>query len=513
LLQELVQQRIAQMKVNLFVIDEAHSISQWGHDFRPAYLECNTLRILKPNIPIMALTATATAKVAKDITEILQLKEPLLHKASFLRKNIAFKVYLENDKKYRLRRYCSEIKTSAIVYVRTRRMAEEVTNYLLGHQISAAFYHGGITQKEKKETLERWLQNIIKIMVATNAFGMGIDKPDVSLVLHYQIPDSIENYFQEAGRAGRDGSSANAILITNEKDKAQVKNQFLSTLPDVAFVRLIYKKLVNYFQIAYGELPTEKHQLHFNDFCSTYKLNPLLTYNTLNILDRNGVISLVASYARKATVQFIADKETLFAYLRKNASIAEIVQTILRTYGGIFEHEIKINTFLLAKKLQVSEERILAVLDKIFKDNLISYIGKHSDLEISFLVPREDDRTIHKFAHSIKGQNHLKVNRVHQMLGYIENQNSCRSVQLLHYFGEKELEPCGICDICLQNKDNTALLEKVKAHIMAILKTKPASSRTIQQTLKIEEAIIIAALQGLLENETITVNTKNEYSL
>jgi ATP-dependent DNA helicase RecQ len=511
--QELVQQRIAQMNVNLLVIDEAHCISQWGHDFRPAYLICNTLRALQPNIPIMALTATATSRVAKDIIEKLELSSPLIQKDSFLRKNIAFRVVLEQDKKYRLRQYCSAINSSGIVYVRTRRLAEELSKHLLENKISATFYHGGVPQKEKKEKLEKWLQNKVKIMVATNAFGMGIDKPDVSLVLHYQIPDCIENYFQEAGRAGRDGNKANAILITNDNDKEQVKNQFLSTLPDKALVKLVYNKLNNYFQIAYGEFNTEKYQLNFNDFCATYKLNTLLTYNALNILDRNSVISLITAFSRKSTVQFITDKETLFDYLKNNTSISEIIRTVLRTYGGIFEHEIKINTALLSKKLKLSEKKVTGVLEKLSQDGLIIYKGKHSDLEISFLVPREDDLTINKFASHLKEQNNLKTYHVNQILAYIANYRHCRSKQLLQYFGEKATKPCGICDVCISKENTEELSKHVQKDILTLLKSNPSSSRTLQKILNIEPNIILLALQGLLENGKIKLNSKNQYTV
>jgi len=511
--QELVQHRIAQMNVNLLVIDEAHCISQWGHDFRPAYLTCNTLRALQPNIPMMALTATATSRVAKDIIEKLELSSPLIQKDSFLRKNIAFRVVLEQDKKYRLRQYCSAINSSGIVYVRTRRLAEELSKHLLENKISATFYHGGVPQKEKKEKLEKWLQNKVKIMVATNAFGMGIDKPDVSLVLHYQIPDCIENYFQEAGRAGRDGNKANAILITNDNDKEQVKNQFLSTLPDKALVKLVYNKLNNYFQIAYGEFNTEKYQLNFNDFCATYKLNTLLTYNALNILDRNSVISLITAFSRKSTVQFITDKETLFDYLKNNTSISEIIRTVLRTYGGIFEHEIKINTALLSKKLKLSEKKVTGVLEKLSQDGLIIYKGKHSDLEISFLVPREDDLTINKFAAHLKEQNSLKTYHVNQMLAYIDNNRKCRSEQLLQYFGEKATKPCGICDVCVSKQNTEELSKHVQKDILTLLKSNPSSSRTLQKILNIEPNIILLALQGLLENGKIKLNSKNQYTV
>ncbi|MFS4455586.1 ATP-dependent DNA helicase RecQ [Maribacter sp. 2304DJ31-5] len=511
--QELVQQRIEQMPVNLFVVDEAHCISQWGHDFRPAYLECNTLRQLHPNIPIMALTATATAKVSNDIVDALELRVPLVVKDSFSRQNISFKVQVHEDKKYQLKRYCTRIKTSGIVYVRTRKLSEELANYLNTHRISATFFHGGISEIDKKNRLNQWLNNEMKIMVATNAFGMGIDKADVGLVVHYQIPDSLENYYQEAGRAGRNGQPAEAILLTNETDELQVKKQFLSVLPDVTFIKLVYKKLCNYFQIAYGEGYGEKFQLNFNAFCSTYKLNPLISYNTMQILDRNSVIALSESFSKKSSVQFVTNKENIKNYLQKNKPIETMVKTLLRTYGGVFEFETTINTFLLSKKLGLSENRVTQILEQLAKDGIIIYKKAHNDLELTFLVPREDDRTVNPFAHRVKQQNKIKETQVSQMLGFVTNVKKCRSQQLLKYFGEEGTLACGICDVCIQNMDNSATIRQAKIEISRFLQAAPCSSRGFIAHLEHDEKSILMAVKELLEEGTIQINQKNQYQL
>lgn len=231
-------------------------------------------------------------------------------------------------------------------------------------------------------------------MVATNAFGMGIDKPDVELVIHYQIPDCLENYFQEAGRAGRNGEPAKAILLTNKMDEEQVKNQFLSILPDIPFIKLVYNKLNNYFQIPFGEGNDQQFQLNFNGFCETYKLNPLITYNAFRVLDQNSVFALSESFSKKTSLQFSTTKERLFSYLAKNRGLAPIVQTILRTYGGVFEFNTKINTFLVAKKAGVLETMVFKTMQQLHTDDIITYQEQNSDLELTFLVPREDDSTI-----------------------------------------------------------------------------------------------------------------------
>ncbi|SKB66708.1 RecQ family ATP-dependent DNA helicase [Maribacter arcticus] len=511
--QELVQERIKGMNVSLFVIDEAHCISQWGHDFRPAYLTCSILRDLHPKVPMIALTATATKKVSEDIITSLNLQQPLIKKDSFYRKNIGFGVIMTEDKNNYLKQYCRKIKNSAIVYVRSRRKSEELSKYLLKNGLKATFYHGGIDQKAKSERLNLWLQDKVKIMVATNAFGMGIDKPDVELVVHYQIPDSVENYFQEAGRVGRNGAYSKAILLTNTTDKLLVKKQFLEVLPDVSYIKKIYLKLNNYFQIGYGEFTETKFQLNFNEFCTVYKLNSFLTYNALLILDRNSVISLSENFSKKQTIKFKTDKETLYRYIAENPKLENFIKVVLRTYGGLFEFDTQINTYLLGKKTQISESLIDLNFKQLATDNIIDYTSIASDLEILFLVHRDDDRTINRFANIIDDQNQLKIENVSKMLAYIENDTICRSVQLLQYFGETQKGVCGICDVCIKNKLGDVDVINTKLKIIECLKINKANSRELQDSLNINHDIIIIALQELLEENHITLNSINEYEL
>lgn len=511
--QELVQERIKGMNVSLLVIDEAHCISQWGHDFRPAYLTCSILRDLHPNVPMVALTATATKRVSDDIITSLNLQTPLIKKDSFFRKNIGFAVILTEDKNNQLKQYCRQINNSAIVYVRSRRKAEEISRYLLKDGLKATFYHGGIDQKTKTERLNLWLHDKVNIMVATNAFGMGIDKPDVELVVHFQIPDSIENYFQEAGRVGRNGASSKAILLTNTTDKLLVKRQFLEVLPDVAYIKTIYRKLNNYFQIGYGEFTETKFQLNFNEFCTIYKLNTFLTYNALLILDRNSVISLSENFSKKHTIKFKTGKESLYRYIAQNPKLEDFIKVVLRTYGGLFEFDTQINTYLLGKKIHLSEAKIHLNFEQLAKDDIIDYTSSTSDLEILFLVQRDDDRTINRFANIIDEQNQLKIENVSNMLAYIENVTICRSVQLLQYFGETQKGVCGICDVCINNKLGSHDVINTKLKIIQCLRNNKANSRELQVQLNINQEIVITALQELLEEKYITINSINEYEL
>lgn len=512
--QEMVQERIHKMNVNLIAVDEAHCISHWGHDFRPAYLECSKIRALLPETPMIALTATATKQVVTDIIDNLKFIEPLVVKDSFSRKNISFQIFRGEDKRYRLKLLCSKLERSAIVYARTRRLTQEIAQYLNESGYSATYYHGGISKKKKEKKLNLWLQDEVKVMVATNAFGMGIDKPDVQLVVHYQIPDCLENYFQEAGRAGRDGNFAEAVLITSKTDEDLVQKQFLSVLPDTAFLKHIYNKLNNYFQVAYGEGKDAMFQLNFNEFCSTYGLNSYLTYNTLQILDQNSVVALSESFNKKSKAHFLASKIQLFQYFEQHQKLTDIVQTILRTYGGIFDFETKINIQLLSKKANVTESKITEVLEQLQKDEIIDYTAQHSDLEITFLVPREDDTTINVFASQVKERHQIKKDNLEHMLSFINNDKVCRSRQLLTYFGETTSKDCEICDVCTTKANITeGALRSISEELLLLLKKSPFTSRRLIELVSHKEKDVLLALKQLLEDRLIRINTKNQYEL
>lgn len=513
--QEIVQNVIKQMNVNCIAVDEAHCISQWGNDFRPAYKNIVLLRQLHPLVPIIAVTATATPEVLEDTIKELTLELPNVVKDSFTRKNLSYQVLPETDKLYRLQQLLQNNTGSAIVYVRSRKSAAEVSQQLNTLGISSTFYHGGVSITDKNKRQDAWRNGSISTMVATNAFGMGIDHPNVRFVVHIQLPESLEGYFQEAGRAGRDGNPATAIILYSDYDKIILKKQFIDALPTPSDVKKLYRTLHNYFQIPYGEGEFTQHSFSFSEFCKTYKLNTIQTYNGLNTLDRLAIIQLSKEFGRKSTLRFIVSSERLLAYFSSDVQASVIGKTILRLYGGIFETPTAVNLDLVVKKSGQHITDVISVLKKMERDLLVELTLHITDATLTFLVPREDDKTINVVAKEITSLNDKKKAQVTSVLTYIENTTECRSLQLVHYFGEENTIPCGICSVCtaetseVTKKEAVLISEKIKA----LLKEGPRSSRELSEKLTFTEAKTITVLHLLVAAEAIKINSKNQYHL
>ncbi len=513
--QELVQDRIKQMHVNLIAVDEAHCISQWGNDFRPAYSNIKALRQLHPSVNCIALTATAKPKIVEDIIHQLDFIKPKVVKQSFFRTNLGYMVLHEEDKYYRLETILKKYQGASIVYVRNRKATIEVSTFLSTKGITATFYHGGLNDTLKTNNMDSWIHNKNQVMVATNAFGMGIDKPDVKTVIHLNLPESIESYFQEAGRAGRSTDKAFAIILKNKNDEVSVKNQFLNILPSVDTVKQVYRKLCNYFQISYGEGVNLTFDFDFSHFCNIYKFNNIVCYNVLTVLDRNSIISLSKKFKNKVLVKFTTTNTSIFNYINKHPEYEIPVKVILRSYGGIFDHEVDINTSKIADKASISEHDLIEKLKQLASAEILTLNHSKTDAQISFISPREDEKTIHRIAPIIKQQNTLKAKQVKAVIDYINNEAICKSMQLLHYFGEQHPKPCGICSVCIQNKKKPHHKKpsNLKHDIIKILENGDKSSREITKLLSAEESDVKRVLKQLLEHEIVTITKKNTYKL
>ncbi|MCO4821252.1 MAG: RecQ family ATP-dependent DNA helicase [Flavobacteriaceae bacterium] len=513
--QDIVQDRIRQMAVNLIAVDEAHCISQWGNDFRPAYKNILKLRELQPSVNVLALTASATPKVVSDIQTELDFIDSKIFKQSFLRPNLAYMVFEVDDKYYKIEQILQKNTSASIIYVRNRKSTVEISQHLELKGFTSTFYHGGLSVKQKDDHFKDWMTNKKQVMVATNAFGMGIDKPDVKTVIHVNLPESLESYFQEAGRAGRNNEKAYAVVLKHKGDETHVKHQFLSILPSIDFIKVVYRKLCNYFQISYGEGEFSTHDFNFNAFCKAYKFNTLLTYNALQTLDRTSIINLTQQYKRRSNVQFLVSNDTIFRYLERHQHMSTIIKSLLRTYGGIFEQDVKINTILMADKANTNEDVVISVLKQLFQDDIISLDLKQNDAEVTFLQPREDDKTINRIAKIIEQQQALKKNQVKSVLDYVNTNEICKSQQLLSYFGETDSPVCGICSVCISNKTNTRpKTPKDDIALISLLLAKhDLSSRTLLEQSSLNELELKNTLKLMLEQHLIKVTDHNTYTL
>jgi ATP-dependent DNA helicase RecQ len=514
--QEVVQERITQMNVNLFAIDEAHCISQWGHDFRPAYRKLNILRDLKPQTKTIALTATATKEVQKDIIELLNLDQPKIIKKSFKRENIALKVNFCQDKRYQLLHVLQQQKKTSIVYVRSRSTTKDLSLFLSHNGIPSLAYNGSMNHKERELALKKWTDEEALVVVATNAFGMGIDKANVRQVIHYHLPENLESYFQEVGRCGRDGLHSTATTIYNESDFKRLKSQFIDVIPNLNEVIDIFKKLTSFFKIAYGEGENSTFDFDLFSYCKKYNLNVHLVYQTLELLERLSIVSLNKTSHKQTAIQFICNQKQVFNYIEKNEIHADIIQSILRTYGGIFDNQVNIDFSLIAHLAKKTKENVLQTLQVLDKQSFISAAFYIHDLSITFLVPKENEKSILLHSRYIKAYKLHKYEKAKAVVDYIRNYENCRSSQLMQYFGEQEIKKCEICSVCL-NEENVIISEinykKVSNFILKKLTSGEYDARNLIAFQIFSKNEIIQTLRKLLDLEKIKLTQKNTYKL
>ena len=505
-----IQEKIKQLNVNLIAIDEAHCISEWGHDFRPSYRNITILRELKPTVNCIALTASATKKVITDIADSLQMKDLNIFKKSFYRENLAYQIIEIEDKLQQLKQLFSTTKSPAIVYVNTRNKTKNISNYLNANGFKSGFYHGGLSTVEKQIAFDNWVTEKTPIIVATNAFGMGIDKANVSLVVHINLPTSIENYLQEAGRAGRDGNQAKSVVLWNKNDIVTFQELLSVSFPSIAEIKTIHQKLYQHFQIAKGELIETSFEFNFLDFCNKYQFIPNKTFNALQILHNNGVVQLNHNFQQKSTVQFLVNSSQVLHFAKRNTNVKKFVNSLLRLYGGLFEQPTKIDEFYLAKKTGITSFTVIEYLNDFAEKELIDYKKSSKNAELFFLLPREDDKTIHRISKNITAYLQQKAQKSADLIRFIKNDDVCRSVQLLHYFDEKTVKNCGICDVCLRKKKLP--IKNISEEIVHLLQEKgEISSREISALIQAKEQDILINLQRLLANEKIAINSYNKY--
>lgn len=511
---ELFIERFKKMKVNLIAIDEAHCISQWGYDFRPPYLEIANIREFHPNVPCLALTASATLKVKDDIVEKLLLKDPEIYVRSFSRKNLSYSVRFAENKLERAVDILRKVPGTSIVYVRNRKGTKDIAYSLNQVGMAATFYHAGLDNLTREKRQAEWKSGAIRVMVATNAFGMGIDKPDVRTVLHLDLPENLENYYQEAGRAGRDELKAYAILLTNEQDISTLEERAALAYPPIEFLKKVYQCLANYYRIAVGSGFMVSFQFNISEFTETYNLDLLTTYNALKVLKEEGMLEMNESFFAPSTLKFEVNQSKLYEFQIANAKIDPIIKLLLRTYGGeLFVEFLKIQEIKLAKAMNISESELIRALEYLDNHGIVSYSKRKDQPQITFLTERYDAGRLPLNTKRIEERRQNAISKAASMVAYIRNNSQCRATQISNYFGEESEAECGICDVCIEKKKALGQRdEKLKQKIIQTLKQgKLFSLHNIQEvpglkndkyTLKVlreleEEGLIFCEPEGI----------------
>ena len=456
--------RFQLMNVSFIAVDEAHCISQWGYDFRPAYLKIADLRALKPHIPILALTATATLDVVKDIQQKLLFETENVFQKSFSRANLSYSVLYEDAKRSKLIDILQKVKGSTLIYVQNRKQTKEIAELVQQHNISASFYHAGLSADERDARQSQWINDEIRVIVATNAFGMGIDKPDVRLVVHITVPESIEAYFQEAGRAGRDGKKAFAVLLVNDTDTLKTENVLQHTMPSITEIKDVYDALGNYFQLAVGAGKNQAFPFDLVEFCNVKKLPFLKTIHALKFLESDGYLNLTESVYQDAKLYIKCSKEVFQQFIETHQEYESILKLLLRSYGGLFDAYTKIKEKHLAQKLEISIAETIKLLKQLETLGIIAYEPKNELPFIFYLEVRLERRDLLLNQENILKRTAVFEEKHQKMLSYTLTKNKCRSVMLLDYFGEKNASKCGICDVCLgRNELHITTIELKKA--------------------------------------------------
>lgn len=483
---EIFRIKLQAMKVCLLVIDESHCISQWGYDFRPSYLCIANIRELLPGVPVLALTATATPEVVQDIQEKLHFKEKNVFQKSFARKNLAYIVRQTENKVDTLIYILGKVPGTAIVYVRNRKRTKEIALLLQQAGISADFFHAGLNRDEKTLRQARWKNNECRVIVSTNAFGMGIDKPDVRLVVHIDMPGSLEEYYQEAGRAGRDEQKAYAVTLCSNPDQAKLKKRLADEFPDKEFISRVYEALGNYFQIAVGYGLDTVHDFSLSDFCFAFRFPLLQTHSALKILELSGYIEYTEEIDNASRLYFTVTRDDLYKYLQQDKETDEIIQTTLRLYTGLFADYVYIDERRIATQTGVTPQEVYDTFVGLSKYRIIHYIPHKKTPLIIYRQPREDQKylTIPRSAYEERKERFEK--RIAHVLEYINDSHHCRSRMLLAYFGEEHSEDCGCCDVCLSRNDSGLTnrdFNAIRQALMRSLATQPLSVQELATQL------------------------------
>ena len=500
---EIFRTKLRSMKVSMITVDESHCISQWGYDFRPAYLKIAEIRELLPEVPVLALTATATPEVVTDIQARLKFREGNVFRMSFERKNLAYIVRKTDNKTKEILYILQRISGSAIIYVRNRRRTKEITELLMNEGITADFYHAGLDNAVKDLRQKRWQSGEVRVMVATNAFGMGIDKPDVRIVLHLDLPDSPEAYFQEAGRAGRDGEKAYAVILYSKSDKTTLHKRVVDTFPDKEYILNVYEHLQYYYQMAMGDGFQCIREFNLEEFCRKFKYFPVPVDSALKILTQAGYLEYTDEQDNSSRILFTIRRDELYKLREMGKEAEALIQSILRSYTGVFTDYAYISEESLAVRTGLTRQQIYNILVTLTKRRIVDYIPRKKTPYIIYTRERLELRFLHIPPSVYEERKARYEARIKAMEEYVTTENICRSRMLLRYFGEKNEHNCGQCDVCLSKRATDNLSEKsyeeVKRQILDLLSHSPLTPAETADQIKAEKEDIGQVIRYLLD--------------
>ena len=506
---------LRRMKVSLIAVDEAHCISQWGYDFRPPYLRIAEIREHLPNVPLLALTATATSEVIRDIQDKLHFPVQNVFRKSFERKNITYFVFKEEDKLRRILNIIKKVKGTGIIYLRSRRQTKEIAEFLTKQGIPAIHYHAGLDQKAREKNQQAWMRETKQVIVATNAFGMGIDKPNVRFVIHANLPDSLEAYFQEAGRAGRDEKRSYAVLLYEQADILEAQKNLDASFPELQKIRDIYQALGNYLKIPVGSGKDYMADFDISAFSEQYNFPSVIVYNSLRLLEKEGYLVLGEAVHSPSRIFIKTDKESLYRFQVENVFFDPFIKTLLRSYSGILTEFTSIREEEIAKRINLTTDKVTEFLVMLSKHQVLDYIPRTDNPRIIFTENRIETKDLSLSPEHYKLRLHEARKRMEAMIRYAESTHKCRSQALLNYFGETEARRCGKCDVCIErNKIELTDLEfnSILKDIKPLLKTKPCSLEELVLSASASgEDKVLRAIQWLFDNEKIAMNAERKY--